>query len=191
MCAKQLQTVCTESSFRIVKTIRLEMSSVTHLLGMFPNLKTVHLVRDPRATLVSQAYVGMCSGKHGGMLQCANNLCKRVENDILEKERIMSELPGRIFPVVYEDIAREPIETAKKLFDFIGADFTEEAKEYIFNITKAGQEDNCAICTTRSNSTKHIDAWKTEMKTTLLNVVQERCNYVLRRYNYTILPYES
>lgn len=188
MCARQLQRICSDSPFRIIKTIRLQLHDIKNLLEDLPNLKIIHLVRDPRATLLSQARLGMCSSWRGGQVGCTNLFCKRLENDVLEEERLLKRYPGRIMPVFYEDIAKKPLEISKKMYDFIGADFTLEAQKYVYNITMAGNENNCAICTTRSNSSAHIDSWKKTMKIDFINIVNERCNYVLKRYGFDEFP---
>ncbi|XP_060567649.1 carbohydrate sulfotransferase 1-like isoform X2 [Ruditapes philippinarum] len=191
MCARELQGICERSPFRIIKTIRLQLNDVKNLLEDLPNLKIVHLVRDPRATLSSQSKLGMCSSMRGGLHGCTNKYCKRLENDVLAEERIMQQYPNRIMPVFYEDIARHPLGTSQKLFDFIGADFTIEAEAYIYNITMAGLANDCLICTTRSNSSEHVDSWKTTMRPEFINIVNERCNYVLKRYNFDEFPIEK
>ena len=188
MCARQLQKVCENSPFRIIKTIRLELHDVANLLEDLPNLKIVHLVRDPRGTLSSQSRAGRCSGQTGGQTGCTNRFCKRLENDVLAEERIMEKYPSRIMPVFYEDIARHPLEASRKMYDFIGADFTKEAEAYIYNITMAGLKNDCAICTTRPNSSEHIDSWKVRMKPEFIDIVNERCNYVLKRYKFEVFP---
>ena len=71
MCANRLKTVCEQSPIRIVKTIRLQLSHIRHLLDEFQWLKIVHLVRDPRATLHSQKKFSNCDEKHGGIDGCA------------------------------------------------------------------------------------------------------------------------
>ncbi|XP_053408734.1 carbohydrate sulfotransferase 3-like isoform X4 [Mercenaria mercenaria] len=188
ICVKKLQSICEDSPIRIIKTIRLEFSSVKHLLEELPNLKIVHLVRDPRATLLSQSRFGACKSIRGGWQGCANRHCKRLENDVLEVEGLIKKYPNRILPVMYENIAKHPLETSKKMYEFIGADFTFEAETYIYNITMAGNENNCAICTTRSNSSEHVDTWKRKMKRDFLSTVNERCNYVLKRYQFDEFP---
>ena len=85
----------------------------------------------------------------------------------------------------YEDIALNPVEASKQMFDFVGTSFTQQAEEYIYNITSAGNHNNCNICTTRSNSTLYVDSWRTKIHPDFLNIIENRCNYVLRRYNYT------
>ena len=174
------------STTRILKTIRMPLNWIRHLLDELPELKIVHLIRDPRATLHSQLRLGMCSSKHGGVIGCSLSFCERHEKDLKEGDDLSSGYPGRLIRVFYENIARRPIEASKLLFNFTGAAYTSHVQGYVYNITLAGNPNNCAICTTRSNSSAHIDSWKRKINTVLLNEIENRCNFILRRYNYTI-----
>lgn len=53
ICGVQLQDSCQRSKFRTIKTIRIPMMHVETLLQRYPNLKVIHLVRDPRAQVNS------------------------------------------------------------------------------------------------------------------------------------------
>lgn len=152
------------------------------LLDEFPGLKIIHLIRDPRATLMSQSRFSMCGEQHGGNNGCASLLCKRQEKDLLEEESISTRYPHRLKIFLYEDIAARPIETARKLFEFIGTTFTPKAKEYILNITSANKTDNCNICTTRSNSKEHINAWRKKITNEFRKIIEQRCSYILQRF---------
>ncbi|XP_060607774.1 carbohydrate sulfotransferase 3-like isoform X2 [Ruditapes philippinarum] len=188
VCTKHLEEICKDSPVRIVKTIRMAVNDVKHLLKELPTLKIVHLVRDPRATLYSQYHFGMCKQQRGGWQWCANNLCKRLENDVLKLESLKIKYPDRILNVLYKDIAKDPLTMSRKMYDFIGEDFTRQAESYIYNITMAGNQNNCAICTTRSNSSEHINTWKKKMNQEFLQIVNERCNYILKRLNFDVFP---
>lgn len=91
------------------------------------------------------------------MVGCANYFCKRLNNNVLQEERLLKTYLGRIITVFYADIAWQPLEISKKLYGFISASFTLEAQAYIYNISMEGQKDNCEICTTCSNSSEHVD----------------------------------
>lgn len=184
LCAQKLQTICKQSPLRIIKTIRLDLSTLTPLLDLLPNLKIVHLIRDPRATLLSQSRSAMCPENEGGKYGCTSRYCYRLENDVLEHENIRKKYPGRISPVFYEQIAQYPLEASKKMFQFVGVEYTKNAIEYVYNITMAGNKDDCGICTTRSNSSAHVNAWKKGMPTDFIDIVEDRCHYVLKRFNY-------
>ena len=187
-CISKLKTECEHSSIRVIKAIRLPLNLISHLMEEIPGLKIVHLVRDPRATLRSQMSFGMCSqAKHGGRYNCTNNYCTRLENDKAAAEDLSRRHKGRVTTVFYEDIAARPIETSKKLFDFIGATFTRNAEEYVYNITLAGNDNKCAICTSRANSSVYIDKWKTKTSSEFLEIIQDRCKNILQHYHYSLV----
>ena len=147
-------------------------------------LKIIHLVRDPRATLTSQDFLGECSLKKGGHVGCTDKYCSRLENDLKESEVLTKTYPDRVHTLLYEDMASSPIETTRKLYNFIGTTSTSKVEDYVFNITLAGNPDNCVICTTRSNSSAHIDAWKNKIKQDFLDIIEKRCSHILRHLNY-------
>lgn len=186
ICARELKKVCEKSQIIVLKTIRVKLRDVKALLSSLTNLKIIRLVRDPRAALFSQLHYGMCSKMNGGLRGCTNFLCEWQEIDILEEKLISAECPDRLMVVEYENIARHPIQTSVELYDFIDADFTEEIKNYIYNITMAGESNNCGICTTRSNSSEHIDSWKKEMTPKFIHLVNTRCSIVMNHYSYDV-----
>ena len=185
MCIPQLQASCEESPIRILKVLRISLKAIGRLLNEVAGLKIIHLIRDPRATLKSQAALGMCISAKGGFYGCSNKFCTALENNELEQVTIAKKYPDRILNIFYEDIAKDPTKMSKHMYDFIGTTFTAEAEKYIFNITMAGNPNNCNICTTRSNASIHIDSWKKTITPSFLSIIEDRCNYVLRRYNYS------
>ena len=105
-CVPKLKTACEQSNVRVIKTIRLSLKLISHLMKEVPGLKIVHLVRDPRATLRSQMSFGMCPmPKHGGTYNCTNKYCTRLESDSAEMEYLSKMYKGRVATVFYEDIA--------------------------------------------------------------------------------------
>lgn len=166
----------------------MSIKETEYFLGEFPNLKLIHLIRDPRATLGSEAKLGMCSAKHGGLHGCTSNFCKRVENDVLDIERMHEKFGNRMKQVKYEHIAKDPIGTSIKMYEFLGLEFNKRVEEYIYNITMAGNPDDCLICTTRSNSSAHVDAWKTKMRNSFIEIINDRCNFIIKRFRFDKFP---
>ena len=186
-CTQPLHKTCLSSRVRIIKTIRTKMPVARKLLEELPNLKIVHLVRDPRAVLQSQSHLGKCNTGHGGIEGCTNRLCIDLENNLVEEELIMRDYPNRILPVLYEEIAKHPIETSQKLYEFAGYEFTDTIKEYVFNTTLAGEGNTYSYSTKRSNSSEHVDNWKNTMNQEFRNYVQTRCNYIIKHYKYDLV----
>ena len=168
----------------MIKTIRTKMNVARTLLEELPNMKIIHLVRDPRAVLQSQSNLGQCNTEQGGIESCTNKLCYSLENNLVEEEFIMRDYPNRILPVMYEDIAKHPIETSQKLYEFAGYEFTDTIKEYVFNNTLAGEGNTNVYSTQRSNSSEHVDNWKNTMNPDFRKYVQNRCNYVIKHYKF-------
>ena len=189
-CLPILKTECERSPIRILKTIRLPLKliHVSNLMDEIPGLKIVHLVRDPRATLRSQSSYGMCSvTKVGGKSNCTDSYCLRLESDKNEMDVLSKRYKNRVTTVLYEEIAAKPIETSRKLYDFIGTTFTKHAEEYVFNSTMAGNDIICPICTSRANSSVYVDKWKSQMSPKFIQLIQERCKDIMNYYNYTLV----
>jgi len=53
-CVPILRSVCQRSSLRAAKTVRAPMLSMAALLAADPDLRVVHLLRDPRAVVSSR-----------------------------------------------------------------------------------------------------------------------------------------
>ena len=85
-CALKMKEKCEMANLRVIKTIRLSMRAISQLMEEFPELKIIHLIRDARATLMSQSGFERCRPGHGGYEGSSNRFCTRLENDILESE---------------------------------------------------------------------------------------------------------
>ena len=185
LCATKLKTTCENSPTRIIKSIRISLEWIKHLLDEIPSLKIIHLIRDPRATISAQFRFGICNRPEGGVAGCASRFCPLISDDIKEAKKIAVKYPGRFRTVFYEDIARKPLESAENLFNFIGSDFSPRAREYVYNITHA-ERNGCGMCTTRSNSSEHVAQWKSKMTSRNINDVEQHCSYVFRQHYYNL-----
>ena len=75
LCTRILRKECLKSKVRIIKTIRTRLTWLVDILEEFPNLKIVHLVRDPRAVVNSLIRVGKCKKQNGGVPGCSHYFC--------------------------------------------------------------------------------------------------------------------
>ena len=57
------QALCLKSKQRIVKTVRLRLSQIAHLVPIL-NLKIIVLHRDPRGVMNSRWRMGWCVGRY-------------------------------------------------------------------------------------------------------------------------------
>ncbi|KAL3885826.1 hypothetical protein ACJMK2_025860 [Sinanodonta woodiana] len=187
-CVHFLRNLCLQSKYRVLKIVRTPMNALIIVLKDVPSLKVVHVVRDPRAVVVSRNSVGYCPPDRStnSTYGCTSEICERLESDILTKRKLTPLYSERIKTVLYEDIARRPVETAKELYQFVGMTIHPNILDYVYNITSSGMKSSCDICSVRSNSTHHIMAWRKSLDKGSLYRIQERCNYVLKHYEYTI-----
>ena len=53
-CVSSIKSVCQEKKIRVIKTVRLEVDTIEELKQKHPGLKIIHMVRDPRAVVLSR-----------------------------------------------------------------------------------------------------------------------------------------
>ncbi|XP_062569038.1 carbohydrate sulfotransferase 4-like [Saccostrea cucullata] len=176
-CMKKVQTICHQSQSVIVKTIRLSMEFVPRLLLKFPDLRVIHLLRDPRGTMDSR--------RRGGFLRktkigsSAKWLCERIQKDAEYSKALQRRFPNRIITVLYEEIAGNPIAMSNKLYRYLNLEFSDRFDEWIFNHTSAGNPNNSFYGTIRSNSTLTSQSWRKRLKLRDVKLIEEECKNVL------------
>ena len=56
-CISSIKSICQEKKIRVVKTVRLEADTIEELKQKHPGLKIIHMIRDPRAVVLSRIKV--------------------------------------------------------------------------------------------------------------------------------------
>lgn len=161
------------------------MKQAAVLLKDDPQVKIIHLVRDPRATLRSQTTVG--EFKRWEVGNFSREFCQRVLEDLKEAEQLKTLYPGRVFTVRYEDLAMEPIESAETLLSTVGLKMDLSLRQYIWNITSAGLKDGCTICSQRNDSRVTSSSWRWKYEFSSTSVIDVNCKDVYERTGYLLL----
>jgi len=159
-CLKKAISSCQTSSMLVIKFIRLRIRAAIALLPYFPNLKIVHLVRDPRGILNSQKKVGLLNTKDNNPV---TELCSNLEEDLTYTKLLMKTDPNRVMLLQYEDIAEDPFKTTERLYNFANADFSSSVKTFITKMTSSST-DSCNFCTQRKNSSATAAKWRSQIK---------------------------
>ena len=146
----------------------------------------IHLIRDPRATLRSQAAVGEFKWMTD-LHNASKVFCKRVLDDINESDRLRTLYPSRSLRIRYEDLATKPLHFAEKLLAFAGLAMDDVLRKYVWNITSAGLPDNCVICTTRNDSRRTAAKWRTMVDLQSSMLIDINCADIYQRVGY--LPF--
>lgn len=183
-CVKMLQKVCLLSKHVVIKTIRFPLYKLEHLMTEFPTMKILHLVRDPRATLFSRfkmdAKINVKS-----FTPVVTDFCSRVHRDLLAMDMFANKFKGRISTFRYEDIAKNPLNMAKSLYEFADITHTPEVSSHVYNITMTGNKTDCGkICTVKSNSTATAIHWRSQITLEHAQLIDFVCRTVYKRLGF-------
>ncbi|XP_042218872.1 carbohydrate sulfotransferase 3-like isoform X2 [Homarus americanus] len=105
--------VCNRVPVKIIKTIRCRLQWISELLqDTNIDMKVIHLVRDPRGTMMS-----MYKTKFPDVSQ--KNLCPGLRQDLQHKQFMMERFPGRYMFIKYEDLCQDPYGKTSEIFRFL------------------------------------------------------------------------
>ncbi|XP_046558332.1 carbohydrate sulfotransferase 1-like [Haliotis rubra] len=182
-CLPVLERHCVRAPVSCVKTIRFNMTDMRYLMNKHKNIKIIHLIRDPRATLRSQKSVGQIS--FDSLDIHAENFCQRVKRDLDVSSEIKPFYPQRILTVRYEDLAERPFETTEHIYRFLGLNLTTSIRDYVQNIT-SGSGNICrrnSLCTNK-NSRQIVSKWRTSLLYSHVAVIDKICEPLYKMMGY-------
>lgn len=122
-CVGILQDRCLPMTSVTIKTIRTPMKSVEYLLQTIRHLKVIYLVRDPRGMFLSRARVGML--RWNELEEKSKMICEQIDNDIEEFNKLYTKYPSRLKRLAYENLCRNPIFVAGKMYQFLRLPYME------------------------------------------------------------------
>lgn len=137
-CVPMFRNVCAKSRLRSAKTVRATMASMDNLLSSDPNFRVIHLVRDPRAVVLSRReFDNSGRGKYsmGDMVKEAKLYCRTVVRDVRDRRKLDKLYPGRIMRVIYEDLVQEPLVYSEKIYEFLNTTLPEKTIKWIIDHT--------------------------------------------------------
>lgn len=184
-CTPLLDRECRSAKVRVVKTIRLDLDLVDKVVERQPNIKVIHLVRDPRAMLHSRRHWVKPSTSE------MTSLCARMVSDVAAWDRVTlsSSRSGTYLRVRYEDLATEPLKTALDICKHVNIDISsfssKHLNSWLTNHTRA-DSDNDHLGTVRQNSAAHVDSWKVAnyISNHYWLDASERCKNMTRTLSY-------
>ena len=187
-CIRRIEEACQRSRYRIIKTIRINMSLVKPLLAEIPNLKVIHLVRDPRGIIHSRGkkknkWMTMGTDTH------SKALCKEMSQDVVDAFDLQTKYPFQIDTFSYEMIASKPVETTKYLYKFLSLPYDDSVEVWLNKSVRAS-DDNGYFGAQRKNSEDASTQWRREMSFTEALTVQKICARVLSFLGYTTFKSE-
>ncbi|XP_053398395.1 carbohydrate sulfotransferase 1-like [Mercenaria mercenaria] len=171
-CLRTAISFCKEAQLLAFKFIRLSMEEASKLLPLYPNMKIIHLVRDPRGIIQSKLKIKAVTTKT--FKKDVVTYCSRIEKDLKVSKEIPQKHPKRLKILRYEDLAEKPLETAETLFKFLGLTFEKHLQDFIFQQTHASHK-SCKYCTQRKNSSKTSNKWRSHIDHNMAIFIYDTC----------------
>ena len=103
-CLEDLKSYCKKHRVRSVKTVRLRMMHAERLLAEVPDLRVVHVVRDPRAVVRSRIRYSSYSSLYSNRdpVKEAKIFCEQMAEDVKLRHQLEKQYPERILTVLFE-----------------------------------------------------------------------------------------
>jgi hypothetical protein len=160
-CLPLFSSLCSERKLRVVKSVRASMSAMEPLLSALPDLRVIHLVRDPRpvslsrkefdastrsdfaesSTLINQSTTGPRNVSQLAIREAAI-YCRQVVADFDVRRRLERLFPGRLFSLTYEQLVDDPVRWATEIYRFIDTQLPPAVAERFAALAAAGNEKN-------------------------------------------------
>ncbi|XP_069119137.1 carbohydrate sulfotransferase 1-like [Argopecten irradians] len=182
-CVNVTKKACHISSHSAFKTIRIPMDLLEDLMKSIPNLHIIHLLRDPRATILSQKAYGVIPAMR--FRQYVTAFCDRVYKDVVSAERFRTLFPDRTMRIFYEDIAKDPKGYAKSIYNFTDMKYTTKIDSEIHSMTYGKVPEDCGqLCARKSNSTAQAEAWRKGAALELVDIIDNGCQPLYLKLGY-------
>ena len=170
------------------------MYLVKSIMTEVPQLKVIHLVRNPHDTLMSQKAVMACGNATlEELANCTSFHCSRLSNDILAKEELPV-LENRVLTVFFENVALNPMKVSDEMYKFVGINLTDSVRNAIYNLTAEKSKDKCVICQQAWHQVGNvtltgkalIEKWRGKMSKPFGVMVDMMCKESITYLNYSM-----
>ncbi|KAK3094115.1 hypothetical protein FSP39_024275 [Pinctada imbricata] len=187
-CFLQTKEMCFRSRVRIIKTIRMSLRLTKKLFEKVPNLKIIHLIRDPRGVIGSRQHGDFMTKNNKGLLLSGAEICQRYMKDIEAAHEIEAIWPNRIKRIYYEKLATNSFGTAKEMFEFLGIPLPVNIQKWIHDHTSS-KSSNDYYGTHRSNTSNISQKWRKTLNKYTIKNIDKQCEqlYKITGYMYKSL----
>lgn len=164
----------------LIKTIRVHGTMIHHLLQYNPDLKVIHLVRDPRAILMSRLQLKTPMS--------AASLCGQMRSD-LEAVRPLTQhnvTEPRYIRVRYEDLVNKSVSNnvIKGLYNFMGVPLhLNQLEAYWSRHSKKSMNDSWKYETFRGQD-YDPNQWRQKLELKTIRAVETECHEEMQYHGY-------
>lgn len=183
-CLDRLLRACKPKANRILKVVRLRVSTLNYLLQILPGLKVVYLIRDPRGILHSLRKTGLIP--EDKLKSESEKLCRRhMADDIPSAIELKGKYPNTIYTVKYETIVNDPLTVFKQIYNFTKLPYTALAETYIKTHLMGKTARRQGNFRTKSGNAQLIASdWRNTISEGQLDIIDRACEKTYLRLGY-------
>ena len=186
MCIKGLQPRCDNSMVRSVKLLRTRMAAMEATLKYDPTTLILHIIRDPRGTMMSRKKVHhLAKSLKGSMSKEGGALCRQMVEDYYERKRLEKIYPKAFLQIRYEDLATNLTGTLAHLLKYMQMDNIPKLAEKMFRMM-FNEKSGSGFTQVRGNATEVAGAWRKKIPKELKSSMDRDCQDVYSLFNYDL-----
>ena len=220
VCAKKRFVAAKILTPRLPEVILKELLEQFHSQAE-TQIKIIHLVRDPRAMVWSMIKMGLIEREIENNARTAYSnkrqnsssqplrrrnsttlghnfikqvklLCNRMTKDVNISLHLLSKRGADPLIIVrYEELARNTLTFARKIFEFTGIDFALEVKEWLRRNTlfdkNRSSDGEGSYSTSNRNTTVTINVWRENLTFLEISLIDKECAYFIHQFGYKFI----
>lgn len=175
-----LTAVCKEAEVRFTKLIRIRIEQLTSIIRSSPDVKVIHLYRDPRGFLKSIAKFK--NWDHNSTAYC-NGLVRDLESFGL----LSLDYPDKLHHVSYEEFSQDPVSSTQALFKFAfgSSELSNGTLHYLMKHTQSSQSGPMS---TFKKSSSVYQAWRNSISYDFLKKIENNveCRVAIQLINHRL-----
>ena len=199
-----LETACSTRANTAIKSIRILDINLMISAVKEPdiNLRLIHLVRDPRSMILSRLKLAMPSVSIYNVTELTDtyrNILIKYCSNWLQNYEIGHYVPfmrRNYLLVRYEDLALEPHESARKIYDFVGlgAEIPANIQTWLDQNTNDNDpsKKKSAAFSTKRDSKQVLVSWKQRVTLEMARAIEEvgDCTRLMTATGYKLVGYD-
>lgn len=180
LCAtpEKVRSLCRQYPVRVVKTIR------SHMVWMQPllddptiNVKVIHLVRDPRGSIISAWKLNFPT--------TTETDCTRLQDDVTVGRKLAILYPDRFLAVLYEDLCVDPEKSAQTIMSFLGhTKLPSSVHRFLMEHTNGGTTGPSYAL--KRNTTWMPQQWRTRITQEQLTAIEKDCHRTIKDLGFSL-----
>ena len=177
-CLKANEPTCKNAEYGVVKVLRMALGNLEPLLQENPNLRVVHLFRDPRGIINSHIHTGWYPVSEDDAVSIYGDVrvtCERLCSDLAAGKQLITKYPNQVKLIQYEDLDNFE-EQFKVLYKFLELPLTAGHMQMIRRLSKMHPKGNKGF---------HPYNYRITLPWNISKMVENECAPVLEQLGYT------